>query len=99
MQIQVVRGRCSIPVPVFAVPDGGDVGNMEPPMAIPSCAEECALDGRVCSGSGFDTPAACCSLDYKCIRRDDNFSQCRFMGRPGTRVPWDGREEVCRSRV
>lgn len=98
MQIQLVRGRCSVRVPVFAIPGDSDPDPepMGPPL--PTCAEECAADNRPCFGRGFKTPAACCNPDYMCIRRDENFSQCRFMGRLGTRIPWDGREEVCLTR-
>lgn len=90
--IQVVSGRCSVTVPVFAIP--GEEEEEE----IPTCADTCSEDNKACAGSRFDRPAACCSPDYICVRRDDKFSQCRLNGRPGTFREWDGREEVCIQR-
>lgn len=100
-QIQVISGRCSVTLPVFAVPgeDDDDDDSMGMGMEeIPTCEDTCAEDNKVCFGKNFDAPRACCSPDYVCIRRDEEFSQCRLNGRPGTFVEWDGREEVCIKR-
>ena len=100
VQVTVISGRCSVSVPIFDVPEPPMMMMPPPPpmmmnQTIPMCEDTCAPDMRQCFGSGFDAPRACCSDDYICVRRDDDFSQCRLNGRPGTFVVWDGREEVC----
>ena len=64
--------------------------------ALPACRAQCARDNRQCDGTTFDSPAACCSPDHLCVRRNSRFSQCRLNGVPGLGT-WEGTITMCKA--
>ena len=67
-----------------------------PSPALPQCLAQCARNNRPCDGLDFDTPAACCSPDHLCVRRNSRFSQCRLNGQPGFGT-WEGTITMCKA--
>ena len=65
-------------------------------LALPACRAQCARNNRQCDGTAFDSPAACCSPDHLCVRRNSRFSQCRLNGEPGFGT-WEGTITMCKS--
>ena len=64
--------------------------------ALPACRAQCARNNRQCDGLTFDSPAACCSPDHLCVRRNSRFSQCRLNGVPGFGT-WEGTITMCKA--
>lgn len=85
---------------VEAVVDGDDCSisiNVDADV-IPSstCDGKCARNFKKCGGRNFPEVLHCCNDSFKCVKKNNNYMQCREGGRPPANKPgWDGSIVTC----